>query len=80
MLFLATVRPLEELTSGPTWTLIAGCGFALLAASGSAAGAFGLRNRLAWRVTHAIAAAVVSIAVYATAVAAFVALMAIRAS
>ncbi len=75
---LTTARLLSELSDEPLLTLIAGSGFALVAAFGSAAGAFGLRNRLAWRVTHSIAAAVVAVAVYATAVAAFVAILALQ--
>ena len=55
------------------WKLASLGGFALVAALGSAAGAFGLRNRLAWRVAHAISAAVVAVAVYGVAVAAYVA-------
>src|SRR5688500_5613659 len=58
-LMLTTAWLTNKWSVAPLWTLIAGCAFALFAAFGSAAGAFGLRNRLAWRVTRAIAAAVV---------------------
>jgi hypothetical protein len=61
----ATCRLIIELVLPPEWIKIAGVACAVLAAFGSAAGAFGLRNRLAWRVAHGIAAAVVSVAVFA---------------
>jgi hypothetical protein len=70
-LMLATGELLAEFFDKPVPTWVPGCAFALVAAFGSAAGAFGLRNRLAWRVAHAISAAVVAVAVYAVAVAAF---------
>ncbi|MDQ3332357.1 MAG: hypothetical protein M3552_17190 [Planctomycetota bacterium] len=75
-MMLATCRLIIEAPVSPDWLKYLGIAFALLAAFGSAAGAFGLRNRLAWRVAHSTAAAVVSVAVYAIVLTAMSAVMA----
>lgn len=72
-LMLATEQIFGEFLYDFKWKLVSLGGFALVAALGSAAGAFGLRNRLAWRVAHTISAAIVAVAVYAVAVAVYVA-------
>lgn len=75
LMMLATYRFVIEMSLDSTLIKYSARVFALLGAFGSGAGAFSLRNRMALRIAHAIAAALVSIAVYAVIFAALLALM-----